>query len=122
MEMNGDFTKTFIIALVCSAIAVVAFTGLLYYIALNWAKLIRIATPNRWRSPPSEKTTWPQPRTSDVESKGDFSHFSPVSSPTSSVRSSRGSNEPMLKKSEAQHHDMLIEPVSPVTPPQSVQL
>ncbi|KAI1764279.1 hypothetical protein GGR53DRAFT_328495 [Hypoxylon sp. FL1150] len=118
MEMNGDFTKTFIIALVCSAIAVVVFTGLLYYIALNWSSLIRRATPNRWQSPPSEKTTWPQPRTSE-ESKIDFSYFSPVSSPASSLRSSRGSNIPMLKKSEAQHHDMLIEPV---TPPRSVKL
>ncbi|XXG98922.1 hypothetical protein Hte_005254 [Hypoxylon texense] len=126
MEMDGDFTKTFIIALVASAVAVVVFTGLIYYIALNWSMLIRRATPNRWASPPSEKTTWPQPRTSDEsksdESKIDFAHFSPVSSPSSSVRSSRGSNEPMLKKSEARHNDMLIEPVEPVTPPRSVKL
>lgn len=122
--MDGDFTKTFVIALVASAVAVVVFTGLLYYIALNWSMLLRRATPNRWSSPPSEKTTWPQPRTSD-ESKIDFSHFSPVSSPSFSLRSSRGSNEPMFKKSEAMHNDMLVEsvePVEPVTPPRSVKL
>ncbi|KAI1776663.1 hypothetical protein F4818DRAFT_411341 [Hypoxylon cercidicola] len=120
MEVNGDFTKTFIIALVVSAVAVVVFTGLIYYIALNWAMLIRRATPKRWESPPSEseKTTWPQPRASD-ESKAGFTHSSPISSRVSSWRSSRGSNEPIFKKSEASHNDM---PIDPVTPPRSVKL
>ncbi|KAI1379588.1 hypothetical protein F4677DRAFT_337349 [Hypoxylon crocopeplum] len=100
-----DFPKTLIIAIVVSAVAVVVFLGLIYYIALNWSKLIRRATPNRWATPPSEKAAWPQPRKSD---ESDF--VSPISSP----RSSRMSSEPMISKFQSFNNE-------PITPPRNVK-
>ncbi|KAI0172200.1 hypothetical protein GGR52DRAFT_549391 [Hypoxylon sp. FL1284] len=118
MEMNGDFTKTFVVALVVSAIAVVAFLLIIYYVAQNWSRWVRRSAPNQFETPPSEKVTWPQPRESG-ETKSEISPVvSPVSSPMSSLRSSRGSNDPILKKYDASHDDMAIEPV---TPPRNVR-
>ncbi|OTA77591.1 hypothetical protein M434DRAFT_38628 [Hypoxylon sp. CO27-5] len=105
----NDFTKTLIIAIVVSAVAVVLCLGIIYYIALNWSKLIRRVTPDRWAMPESEKTTWPQPRKSY---ESGFS--SPMSSPVSSPRSSRMSTEPMLNKFTPYNNE-------PITPPRNVR-
>ncbi|KAI0889262.1 uncharacterized protein GGS22DRAFT_69300 [Annulohypoxylon maeteangense] len=84
----AGFAKTLIVAIVVCIVVVVIVTGLLIYIALNWSKILRRVTPDRWASPPSEKSTWPEPRPS-----GEF-----VPSPISSTRSSRFSADPMMTK------------------------
>ncbi|KAI0128058.1 hypothetical protein F4776DRAFT_629082 [Hypoxylon sp. NC0597] len=100
-----DFPKTLIIAIVVSAVAVILFLGIIYYVALNWSKLIRRVTPDRWAMPESEKTTWPQPRKS---------YESGFSSPMSSPRSSRMSTEPMINNFTSCHNE-------PITPPRNVR-
>ncbi|KAI0007087.1 hypothetical protein F4779DRAFT_619969 [Xylariaceae sp. FL0662B] len=87
-----DFPRTLIIALVVSAIVVVVLTGLIYYLALNWARIARRIAPESWTTPPSEKARWPQSRES-IET----STPSPASSPGSSPRWSKMSTDPMLK-------------------------
>ncbi|KAI1416983.1 hypothetical protein F5Y13DRAFT_153504 [Hypoxylon sp. FL1857] len=99
-----DFPKTLIIAIVVSAVVVVLTLGIIYYIALNWSKLLRRVTPDRWATPESEKA-WPQPRKS---------YESGFSSPMSSPRSSRMSTEPMIGNFTSYNKE-------PITPPRNVK-
>ncbi|KAI2621226.1 hypothetical protein GGR54DRAFT_639359 [Hypoxylon sp. NC1633] len=104
--MEAGFEKTLIIAIVVSVVAVVVFLGVIYFIALNWTKLIRRGTPDDgWATPPSEKSAWPQPRKS-----GESIFSSPVSSP----RSSRMSTDPNMNKFTS-YKDV------PITPPPNVK-
>ncbi|KAI8965618.1 hypothetical protein F5Y11DRAFT_275178 [Daldinia sp. FL1419] len=103
-----DFPKNLIIGIVVCAVVVVVSIGLIYYLALNWSKLVRRVAPNRWAEPESEKAEWPQPRKS-IETD-----FSPSSSPTSSPRSSRMSTDPMIGHFKS-HHD------GQITPPPNVK-
>ncbi|KAI1660846.1 hypothetical protein F4813DRAFT_386256 [Daldinia decipiens] len=108
----ADFTKSLIIGLVVCAVVVVISVCLIYYLALNWSKLVRRIAPNRWAEPQSEKAEWPQPRKS-IET--DFSPTpSPTSSPRSSPRSSRMSTDPMIGHFKS-HND------EPITPPPNVK-
>ncbi|KAI0900132.1 hypothetical protein F4806DRAFT_278883 [Annulohypoxylon nitens] len=95
----ADFAKTLIVAIVVCIVVVLVVTALLIYIALNWAKIIRIVSRDRW-TPPSEKPTWPEPRPS--------SEFAP--SPISSTRSSRFSADPMMTKFTTEHGQTLTPP------------
>ncbi|KAI0844092.1 hypothetical protein F5Y00DRAFT_210956 [Daldinia vernicosa] len=104
-----DFPKNLIIGLVVCAVVVVVSACLIYYLALNWSKVVRRIAPNRWTEPQSEKAEWPQPRKS-IETD-----FSPTSSPISSLRSSRMSPEPMIGHVKS-HHD------EPIIPPPNVKL
>ncbi|KAI1460334.1 hypothetical protein F4805DRAFT_390856 [Annulohypoxylon moriforme] len=96
----AGFAKTLIVAIVVCIVVVVIVTALLIYIALNWSKILRRVTPNRFATPPSEKPTWPEPRPS--------SEF--VSSPVSSTRSSRFSADPMMTKFTADHGETITPP------------
>ncbi|KAI1141902.1 hypothetical protein F5Y05DRAFT_209480 [Hypoxylon sp. FL0543] len=98
-----DFPKTLIIAIVVTAVVVVLVLGIIYYVALNWSKLLRRVTPDRWATPESEKTTWPRK-----------SYESGFSSPMSSPRSSRFSTEPMINNFTSYNHE-------PITPPRNVK-
>ncbi|KAI1102351.1 hypothetical protein F4804DRAFT_334360 [Jackrogersella minutella] len=99
------FAKTLVIAIVVTVVSVLAFFAIIYYIALNWSKIIRRATPDRWASPPSEKTVWPQQRTS-----GESYFSSPIPSP----RSSRMSGDPMSSNLKSFQDE-------PITPPRNVK-
>ncbi|OTB10554.1 hypothetical protein K445DRAFT_322902 [Daldinia sp. EC12] len=104
-----DFPKNLIIGIVVCAVVVVVSVCLIYYLALNWSKIVRRVAPNRWAEPQSEKTEWPQPtKSSEID-------FSPVSSPTSSPRSSRMSTDPMIGHSKAYDDE-------PITPPRNAKL
>ncbi|KAI1646020.1 uncharacterized protein F4817DRAFT_155286 [Daldinia loculata] len=104
-----DFPKNLIIGLVVCAVVVVVSVCLIYYLALNWSKVVRRISPNRWAEPQSEKAEWPQPRKS-IETD-----FSPTSSPTSSPRSSKMSTDPVIGHFKT-HDD------EPITPPSNVKL
>ncbi|KAI1206465.1 uncharacterized protein F4807DRAFT_232655 [Annulohypoxylon truncatum] len=102
----AGFAKTLIVAIVVCIIVVVVVTGLLIFIALNWSKILRRVTPDRWASPPSEKSTWPEPRpSSEIVS----------SSPVTSTRSSRFSADPMMTKFTSEHGEG-------ITPPPNVKI
>ncbi|KAI0841233.1 hypothetical protein F5Y06DRAFT_293722 [Hypoxylon sp. FL0890] len=104
-----DFPKTLVIAIVVSAVAVVLVLGIIYYIALNWANLLRRVTPDRWATPESERATWPQPR------KSFESGFStPISSPIPSPRSSKMNPEQMINNFTPSNNE-------PVVPPRNVK-
>ncbi|KAI1093078.1 hypothetical protein F5B19DRAFT_173794 [Rostrohypoxylon terebratum] len=96
----ADFAKTLVVAIVVCVVVVLVVTALLIYIAVNWAKIIRIVSRDRMASPPSEKPTWPEPRPSS-----DF-----VPSPISSMRSSRISADPMMTKFTSEHGQTLTPP------------
>ncbi|KAI1470403.1 uncharacterized protein F4812DRAFT_456411 [Daldinia caldariorum] len=103
-----DFPKNLIIGIVVSAVVVVVSICLIYYLALNWSKLVRRVAPNRFAEPPSEKTEWPQ------LGKSVETDFSPTSSSISSPRSSRMSPDPVISHFKSDDGE-------PITPPPNVK-
>ncbi|KAI2607078.1 uncharacterized protein GGS25DRAFT_317699 [Hypoxylon fragiforme] len=112
----ADFSKTLIVAIVASIVAVIAAFGLIYYLALNWTKLLRRGKPDPWDK--DAEKSWPKPRKSG-EANVSFS-----SSPASSPRSSRMGDDPVTGSSSS---SKLQEPINgggsePITPPRNAKL
>ncbi|KAI0544882.1 hypothetical protein F4679DRAFT_508328 [Xylaria curta] len=91
----AGFESTLITAIAASIASVLVFLGLVIALALYWTSIARRIAPNRFAEPMSEKS-WPSSRSSAETDSALMS--SAGSTLTSSPRSSKISNEPVLPR------------------------